>query len=469
MRDRGSDGRPLGEVLIDHGLADAAAVGDALTHQPQGGGARLASTLLHNGAATERALALGLAEQQGAPALVLAESTIDLMATELVPRFLATQHGLLPVALSQDTLTVAVAEIDDAAGERRAIFSQVEFASGRRVVPLLAVEAVLQGAIAQAYDAHKQGETRLVGQEARPAGAGNEPLSMVRPAVRPTGPALRDIVLPSEPDGEPELPMVLGEEDAPTRPLVFLVDDDDEIRALVTRVLRLDGYEIEEARTGREAMERLRVLRPALILLDAMLPEVHGYDICRLVKASATFTGVPVVMISAVLRGFADARTMQEVHAADAFVEKPFDIHYLRQVVARLLGRELPRNNLSHDWRKKVLALREAAVAAWGRGDLGGAEDAVRRWRTLDPFDADLYVLQGNLRHQQGDVDGALKAYERAAAFDPGSFSALHNLAIAYERLGFTRRAAQAWYRAYELAPDPGTRQQIEAHLGRSS
>ncbi|MDP2343918.1 MAG: response regulator [Deltaproteobacteria bacterium] len=459
----GGPKRPLGEILVSSGLADAHDVNTVLNHT--GEKKKLASELYRLGVASERALARGLSEQHGHPAVVLSESSIDLSALQLVPRVVATQHVVLPISLEPDALTLAVGELSSQ-GRRREIFDHIEFACGRPVVILLAVESVLEEAIGIAYDAHRDGEKVLVGSVERPPGVSAlQPLSIVRPVV---GPGLR----PGDALAEPAIsnvenrPVIMGA--LPQRPVIFIVDDDDAIRALLARVLKTDGYDVVEASGGRQALEVLRTLRPALLVLDAMLPEVHGYDICHMVKASPVFEGVPVVMVSAVMKGFEHAREFQEVHKADAFVEKPFDVHYLRQVVARLLGRELPKAGLGPEWVKKVKALREEANVFWSMGDLDAAEDAVRRWRSLDPFDAQLYLLQGNVRVRRGDTEGAMKAYERAVAFNATFFAAYKNLAVVYEQLGFAQRSQFAWYRAYELAPDAETRRRIEEHLARA-
>ena len=458
--------RPLGEILVAQGAVDPRDV-DAVLSVPAGGGQRnkLASELYRLGVATERALASGLAEQHGHPAVVLSESSIDLEALELIPQVVAEQHGVLAVAVEVDSLTVAVVEVG-AGSARRDIFDHIELAAGRKVIALLSVESVLTEAIQMAYDARRAGETVLVGTIARPAHVSTlQPLSMIRPVTR-GGLAAGDALAAPATSGAWRLPPAVGVSAA--RPTVFVVDDDEAIRALLVRVLKTDGYDVVEARTGREALETLRTLRPALILLDAMLPDVQGYDICHMVKDSRVFDGIPVVMVSAVMKGFQHARTFQEVLRADAFVEKPFDVHYLRQVIARLLRRSLPKNTLGPEWQKKVKELRQEALDFWNMGDLDAADDAVKRWRALDPFDAALYLLSGNIRERRGDKDGAMQAWERAAAFDANFFAAYKNLAVVYEQLGFVRRAQFAWYRAYELAPDAETRRRIEEHLARN-
>lgn len=450
----------LGEILVARGLAPREQVAAVLAQKNAG---KLASELFRLGVASERALALGLAEQRGHPAVVLSESSLDLSALELVPRVIAEQHRLLPIAIDSDTITLAVADIAGKSGEHLVIFDQIEFATGRRVHVLLAVESVIAEAVAVAYEAKSGGESVLVGAVDRPAGVpALMPLSIVRPPSTAL-PALHDpLLVPSAPPAA--VPVIVGSM-VSLRPQVLVVDDEEDIRVLLRKLLTFDGYDVEEARTGREALEKLRTLRPSLILLDAMLPEIHGFDICATLKKSSAFKDTPVVVVSAVYKGWEHARTVQETHGADAFVEKPFDVHYLRQLVARLVGKELPKNQLTIEWVKKIQALREEAEVHYNLGDFDSCDEVVKQWKTLDPFDAHPWLLSGNAKSKMGDLEGAMKALERACTFDATLFPAFKNLAVIYERLGFQQRSAMAWYRAYELAPDGETRRRIEEHL----
>ena len=404
----------------------------------------------------ERALALQLAEQHGHPVVVLFDCALDLSALDLVPRVIAEQHQLLPLALDGESITVAVAALLTPRGERPPIFDQIEFATGRRLTVYLALEHIISEAIALAYQARGQGHA-TIGGAGQPAGT----LSIVRPPMATSLP-LDAFFAPDAPPAA--VPIVVGTSIV-TKPQILVVDDEEDIRVLLRKLLVYDGYEVIEARTGKEAMDKLRTLRPSAILLDAMLPEIHGFDICATLKQSPAFQGTPIVVISAVYKGWEHARTVQETHGADAFVEKPFDIHYLRQLVARLVGKELPKNQLGPEWLKKVKALRDEAEVAYQLGADADCEAAVKNWRALDPFDAHAWVFLGNVRTRQGDLEGAMKAWERAATFDGSLFVAFKNLAVIYQQLGFMQRSLMAWHRAYELSPDVETRQRIAEHL----
>src|SRR5690606_24698595 len=102
--------------------------------------------------------AQALSATAGHPVLVLSESTLDLRGLSLVPRFVAEQHRLLPVALDDETITVAVTDVDS-----RPIFDQVAFACGRQVVRLLAIEQLLEAAVYEAYEVFARQHVLLTG------------------------------------------------------------------------------------------------------------------------------------------------------------------------------------------------------------------------------------------------------------------------------------------------------------------
>ena len=404
-------------------------------------------------AAEERERARALAERHGHPCVVLADSVLDLRALQLVPRVVAEQHRMLPVALDEEELTLAALEV----GERE-IFTHVTFASGRRARPLLVDEAALLALLPRAYDALQRGERTFTG----PAADGTTPrLSLERPGAPPDEELAFEV-----PDdfelAEDDLPLPDEDDRAP---LVLVVDDEEDIRTLLERMLRHDGYRVAHARHGREAMELLRREPPALVLLDAMLPEIHGFEICRTIKDSSALASIPVIMISAVYKGWQSARDIQEVHGADAFVEKPFELPYLRELVARRLGRTTNRPSLDKNRRQALERARARAHASYKRDALEEALRDVLAWRDLDPFEANAYLLLGNLFAKQRNFEAAMRAYQRAVTFGPTLFPAFKNLALAYEQLGFTTRAAANWTRARDLAADPTLRQQIERRL----
>ena len=98
---------------------------------------------------------------------------------------------------------------------------------------------------------------------------------------------------------------------------------------MVELILQQKRYRVLTARTGREALARVREAVPDLAILDGMLPEVHGFEICRQLKTSERFRHIPVIMVSAVHTGWRFAADVKERYGADDYLEKPLDQYAL--------------------------------------------------------------------------------------------------------------------------------------------
>lgn len=114
------------------------------------------------------------------------------------------------------------------------------------------------------------------------------------------------------------------------RPLIMLVDDDEDIRNTFSSILEEEGYEVLGYRNGREALEALKSsAAPALILLDWMMPVMNGEEFIRknFVQNISRYT--PVVVVSAI------ADRIGKVPGVRAIVSKPLDIDVLLENVRR--------------------------------------------------------------------------------------------------------------------------------------
>jgi DNA-binding response OmpR family regulator len=109
---------------------------------------------------------------------------------------------------------------------------------------------------------------------------------------------------------------------------ILVVDDDRKIVDLVTLYLKRDGYRVLQAFDGREALDLARGKRPDLIVLDLLLPELDGLDVCRLIRAESR---VPIIMLTA--RTTDDDKLSGLDLGADDYVTKPFNP---RELVARI-------------------------------------------------------------------------------------------------------------------------------------
>lgn len=117
---------------------------------------------------------------------------------------------------------------------------------------------------------------------------------------------------------------------------VLVVEDEDNIAIALDYLMSREGYEHERIASGAGAVARIRATHPDLVLLDVMLPEVSGYEICQDVRLDPALSDVKILMMTA--RGSAIERRKGLALGADGFISKPFELKELREEVKRLLG-----------------------------------------------------------------------------------------------------------------------------------
>jgi DNA-binding response OmpR family regulator len=131
-----------------------------------------------------------------------------------------------------------------------------------------------------------------------------------------------------------------GEAAGKPRKRVLVVEDEDNIAIALDYLMTREGYQHDRVANGAEALPRIRATRPDLVLLDVMLPEVSGFEICQGVRLDPALAGVRILMMTA--RGSAIERRKGLALGADGFVSKPFDLGELRAEVRRLLEADPP-------------------------------------------------------------------------------------------------------------------------------
>jgi DNA-binding response OmpR family regulator len=109
---------------------------------------------------------------------------------------------------------------------------------------------------------------------------------------------------------------------------ILVVDDEPNIVELARIYLRNEGFDVEAAENGREALEKARSLKPKLILLDIMMPELDGIEVCRTLRKESD---IPIVMLTA--RGDDVDKIVGLELGADDYITKPFNP---REMVARI-------------------------------------------------------------------------------------------------------------------------------------
>jgi DNA-binding response OmpR family regulator len=250
----------------------------------------------------------------------------------------------------------------------------------------------------------------------------------------------------------------------PGKKKILVVDDELEIRKLLRRVLEERGYYVVEADRGRAALQMLKGESPDLIILDAMLPEIHGFDIARRIRGSTRYGGVPIIMVSAVYRGWRIAEDVKANYGVDFYIEKPFRVADIVSAVENALkSREEPVD--PEGISKEAEKLLNDGVAAYKAGDLERATELLESGTRVDPLAYRLRFHLGLLYGKRGQVYDAIQQLERAVEIQGKHFASVKNLAILYQQAGFKNKAVETWQRALTIAPDEETRKVIKEHL----
>jgi PAS domain S-box-containing protein len=227
---------------------------------------------------------------------------------------------------------------------------------------------------------------------------------------------------------------------SPTR--ILFVDDEPAFRDALSELLRHEGYEVSTASTGSEALVVLRQNLPELILLDVMLPDIRGTELCRTVKSDPAFAGTFIVLLSGIATSSAETVKGLEV-GADDYIPKTIQpgellarlrtLVRLRDTTAALRQREqhyrglveiLPDAVILTDRRGKIVTVNPQALAILGyaESDLIGRpliELATASDRARIKTELELTFDTGVMRHAEYDLcrwSGAALPVEVSAA-----------------------------------------------------
>jgi len=283
-----------------------------------------------------------------------------------------------------------------------------------------------------------------------------EPVEPLPPAAAEAADAAEPPLLEAEPIEDEPAPRADG------RKLVLVVDDEPEVALLAQRALEKAGYAVVTVGDGEAALAEAERVRPDLVLLDAMLPRLHGFEVCLRLRANPRTKRIPVVMMTAVYRGWRFADDAREAYGAEDYIEKPFSLEDLRRRVESALDR-----------RSGVTRAAPAGFAeAYGRGreafragDHGAAVAAFEQALALDPFSPEAHAAMGVALRASGDRFRAMTMLERAVELRPHDLTSLQALANVYDRNGFFRKAIEALTRALAAARDEQTRDALRAEL----
>jgi CheY-like chemotaxis protein len=515
------DKKQLGKILLKQKLVTAAELDGLLEQQKKVPGQRLASAAAQSGRIDEVDLLRALSEQHGVSGIDLAQVVVPLANLKLVPLDVAKQYLILPFSVKEDEIHLAMADPQD-----RRVIEEIEFVTARNVIAYVALHEHLVRVVDEAYKLADRGETYYIGPAAPADYLAQLGITSPHPPAPPPPPPKRAPPPPPPPRAAPapvapgdaemdfsdlfdesvageEIPEAAGatlgplarstagrdisaldpafdsrvaplprEDSVQARvgggaPKVLVVDDEDDIRRMLRRVLVERGYQVVEASRGTEALQAVREHSPDLILLDAMLPEIHGFDICRRIKGSQKYGHIPIIMVSAVYRGWRFAEDLRQSYGVHAFLEKPFKISDVIGAVERALEGKPPEAPAATDETISEQAgeALTSGIDAYKRGDVDTAITHLLRGVGIDPLSFRLHYHLGLLYGRRDNVFEAIHELETAVDLSPKNFAALKNLAVLYQRAGFKHKAIEIWERALGSAPDDETRRGIKEHL----
>jgi DNA-binding response OmpR family regulator len=493
--------KQLGKILLRQRALSAEQLDKALSEKK---GGRLASRLTADGTISDVSALKALSEQHGIPGIDLGQICLKLETLDLLPREIAERHLILPVLMREDRLFVATAN-----PRERKVLDELEFVTGKRVYPYVALEGPLEHVIEEAYTRKTRGEPYYVGPRCpaevlKKMGIDVDGVQLDRDSLLPE-PAMFQSAKPLEAPGvvvddevgllsqsdeiqEDDLDHIQPEDSVVSVPpeemqreslipsptpgakTILVVDDEVDIRKMLCRLLAKAGYRVLEADRGVQALRLVKEQSPDLIVLDAMLPEVHGFDIARRIKGSRRYGNIPIIMVSAVYRGWRYAEDLRGTLGVDDFIEKPFTLQdVLARIQKRLGAKSLlaPPGDTDADQRGDVARALEQAVEAYKGGRIDEAITHLNRGIAIDPLAFRLRFQLGLLYGRKGQVYEAVSELETAVSVNPQHFPAVKNLAILYQKAGFRNKAVETWERALALAPDEATRLSIKDHLVR--
>jgi CheY-like chemotaxis protein len=473
---------------------DAAARALAAAHDGD-----IASAALRLGLATEGELVRALADLRGCPGVDFSRTVVPTANLDVVAPVFCRQRRVLPLSVGKSELVLAMADPDD-----HALADEIRFVTGRKVLRYVAVPAAVERTLDGVVRERKRGAAVWRGAQAPalpdPAASwvgvvhgsakksesgsielpeitstmelvgvtevAETPFSAPTPARRSRRPELEPqpvsfAQLPEEEDAGKTVRL----EGLGKGYLVLVADAVPETRDEAAAAVRKQGATVLQAANGRAALDLIREARPELVILDAMLPMMPGFEVCRAVKGDPLLRPTRVVLTSAIHRGTvaADAKI---AFGADAFLEKPYRPDELSRTLKLLL--------LGPAGDPAEQASRAVAATAWREGakllQADRLEEATRLLREAsakDDLSAEAHYYLGHALARQGLLFEAAAAFSRATELRPDVAEAHEVLAMTYEQLGFQQSAREAWARAVETCKDEKRKRGMQERLMR--
>ena len=200
---------------------------------------------------------------------------------------------------------------------------------------------------------------------------------------------------------------------------------------------------------------------PDAVILDVMLPEIDGFEICRSIKQSKNYRHIPVILMSAVIDSGQVSDKVLRQYGADAYFEKPLNTETIKAKLRELLDES---DNARRQPRVRDRTF-QTALKAYRDGYIDRAMTFLREGIADDPLSAKHHFVLANLLQKKEELYEAIDEYEIVVDLRPDYFPALTRLAYLYYKKGFAAKAVDTWRRALPFCTDDSLRQNIEAFM----
>jgi len=121
-----------------------------------------------------------------------------------------------------------------------------------------------------------------------------------------------------------------------TKKKILVVEDEQALLTLQSMLLSIEGYTVEGVMDGQTALDVVETMKPDLILLDIMLPEVDGFQVCRQLKSNEATRHIPIIILTA--KKSKEELIMGEQAGADMYITKPYKTSMVVEAIQRFLS-----------------------------------------------------------------------------------------------------------------------------------
>ncbi|MEQ8187195.1 MAG: response regulator [Candidatus Eremiobacterota bacterium] len=138
---------------------------------------------------------------------------------------------------------------------------------------------------------------------------------------------------------------------------ILIVDDREDSRKILQTILNKEGYNLTFASSGHEAIEKISIAKPDLILLDVLMPDMNGFEVCKHIRATPSLSDIPVIIVTGLDER--QARLEGLSAGADDFISKPIDKHELKARVSTITRLNRQRHIMAETINKQNVELKE--------------------------------------------------------------------------------------------------------------